>query len=267
MDILIPVIENDPDDFGRVKEELTAEHLWIEATGALEWLQRDRVRPRLMQEAAVFKHNSVEAQDALWEALDLGAPLLLLDLGLSGAEEVAVKDLGDRVTDEADMERFWECPDLKRVGGLWVLRELQRLRGLGLGVPAVAVGTNFARFTTPTLPWTRFLLRHGATWVYPKPFSDLVARKLLGALVILLAGGACPALQTRLAGIYLRQKGDPDARLWDLGQLELMDLLDRAMMRDSIGNQRERAVALGIAYNTYRSWIQKIEDRQSETRS
>jgi hypothetical protein len=262
MDILIPVIENDPEDFGRIKDELTPEHLWIEATGPLDWLRRDRIRPRLMQENSVFKGNYADARAALAEALTLGAPLLLLDLGLSGADEDAVKELGDGITDEADMERLWQGRDLERVGGLWILRELQRLRGLGFAVPAVAIGTNFPRFTTPTLPWTTFLLKHGAAWVYPKPFSDYVARKLLYSLVILLAGGAAQGIQTRLAGHYQRLRGVPESQFWELAQLEVFDLLDRALTRDEVSNQRDRAKALGMAYNTYRSWVQKIEDRK-----
>jgi len=266
MEILIPVIENDPGDYARIKDELIAEHFWIEATGALEWLQRDRIRPKLMQEAEANKQNRVDAAAALIEALALGAPMLLLDLALSGSEDDAVKELGDHMTDEADMERLWNSKDLERVGGLWILRELQRLRDLGLSVPAVAIGTNFARFTTPTLPWTRFLLKHGATWVYPKPFSDLVARKLLGSLVILLAGGAYPNRQTRLAGLYQRLKDDPDGKIWELAQLEMLDLLDRALIKDEVSNQRDRAQALGIAYNTYRSWVQKLDERAPSAR-
>lgn len=264
-DIIVPVVENDPEDYAQIKDQLISEHLWYQAIGPLEWLSEYRVRPYWVQGEQADKTNVVDMRKALNEVLALAPPMIMMDLGLSGKEEAAAQEVGDNITNVADMQKFWDSPEVERIGGLWILREMQILRQKGFAMPTVAMGTGFAKFSGPTQNWTQFILRQGATWVYPKPFNDIAAQKVVSSLVVMIAGGAQVRMDTRLGGLFHQALQAKESNLWEAGQLEIFHLFDQALVESNVTNQRERAQALGIAYNTYRTWLQKWEDQQGRS--
>ena len=260
-EVVIPIIENDANDVKRIKLLLELPQFWQEAIGNSEWLNCYRIRVEWVEAEIAERTNKVDKHKALIKCLELGAPLIILDVGLSKPEEDYIRDRVGIINTREEQERLWQSEELSNAGGWWVLREITRLRQLGLSTPAVAISTQFTRTTRRNplegdVNWPSFLLRQGANFVYAKPMQEEAAKNILSVVACILSGSAPISLATQMTALYYASQ-EKELKLWHNLQRLTINHLDGVMESAGISGQRGKAERLGVAYNTYRNWIEK----------
>jgi hypothetical protein len=261
IEVIIPIVENDGNDVKRAKMLLELPQFWREAIGKAESLNRYHIRLEWVGAADAERTGCVDKRKALLRCLELGAPLMILDIGLSKEEEDFVRERIETIESLTDLEGLWKHEILEKAGGFWILREVAHLREIGLTTPAVAMSTQFGRTVVRNplegdVSWSSFLFRKGASFLYRKPLSEEAAMSMLMAVANILSGSAPCLLSTELAALYEATKGKDD-KLWQRFQALAIARLDAIMENDGISGQRGKADRIGMAYNTYRNWIEK----------
>lgn len=266
VEVVIPIVENDGNDVRRAKLLLEHRQFWKDAMGNAEWLERYRIRVEWVGAAEAERSGRIDKRKALARCLELGAPLVVLDIGLSKEEEDFVRARLEEVDTQEDVDRLWGSPNLEKAGGLWILRELAHLREIGFGIPAIAINTQFRRLVLKNPPagdvsWSHYLLRKGASFVYGKPMAEDAAVAMLLSVANILSASPARSLSAELAGLYYSVSGSAgqskDNKLWQRFQALAIARLDAIMEQDRVSGQRGRAERIGIAYNTYRNWLEK----------
>lgn len=265
-DLIIPVVENDPSDYATAKNLLESRENWLEVCGSLEWLNHFKIKTKWIDANTANLNNEVNKEKALKTILKINAPLVVLDLGLTGREENYIReDFIEKIQNEQDLENFWNSEEIKNTGGLWLVRELTKIKELGFDIPAIAIATSFVKITEGKSLFEQFILKKGATWIYKKPLSDIAAENILHGLALIMATQAQTQLFTNKIASVFYQAQQSNIKMWEEAQIFLFELLDNALKKQSSGTaQRDLAEKLGIAYNTYRSWMERIDDRNKK---
>ena len=268
--IPVAIIEDSQSDVATLREYLERPELWQEMVGEHSWMREYRIHSQWVCDEQVEEQGQVVDKPlALRQALQTGANLLILDINLSKSDERYIAHGLAQITDLQAMQTFWNQLTPENGGGLWILRELHRLRLSGFKVPAVAINSQIGAVNDTHLSkrhfnLNHFLMQHGATWTFRKSnFGASAAKTLLGALALMQASNASQGVDPSLAAMYFEHKGsDNKEKLdwWDKVQSAVLLKLSHILDAEGINSEQAKASMLGLAYNTYVSKIKKSDE-------
>lgn len=264
-EVLVLQVEDDVADADWHDRLINDQDIWHIHCGPATWLLDCRFRFENAIEIGAWDHENgpFPKERALMRIINSGCRAVLLDLALTAREEALFRQDYLWEMDEQAIEGFWNGPDLEKLSGLWLLRELHGLWKRGLPVPIVAIATSIESFKysegVRASRWNPFLLAHGTTWIFGKPLTTKPARWFPRVMVVAAASTPAPFFP-ELTGVLWKaaQAGADRPSLWEDGRMALFRFLERT----AAGEQNAvttRAQRLGMAVNTYKRWREQSD--------